>query len=47
MKGKCDCGKKATGEYLIKDKKTAWTMKWCDNCKPRFPNDKITLIDGK
>lgn len=58
MRGKCDghfCNKKATGEYLIQvppsNKKvkhgTAWTMKYCDDCKPKALNNNITLIYGK
>jgi len=47
MRGKCNCGKKATGEYLIRDKKSAWTIKCCDDCKPKQNTDNITLIYGK
>ena len=54
MRGKCNCGKKATGEWLIRElpKKrekygTAWTMKWCDDCKPKYFNENIQLIDGR
>ena len=49
MKGKCNCGKKATGEYLVKKGNAAWTIKLCNNCKPHFSyNTKfMTLIDGK
>lgn len=47
MKGKCNCGKKATGEYLIINKNVAWTMKWCDKCAPKLNYSEITLIYGK
>jgi hypothetical protein len=41
MKGKCDCGKPATSEWMIielpttKKRGSARTMKWCDKCKPK------------
>jgi hypothetical protein len=47
MKGKCNCGKKATGEYLVRNKKTAWTIKLCDDCKPKLKYPELTLIYGK
>ena len=47
MKGKCNCGKKATSEWLIQNKGTAWTMKYCDNCKPKYKTEGLQLIDGK
>lgn len=49
MKGKCNCGKKATAEYLIIDQKknTARTMKFCSNCKPKHNSKDIQLIYGK
>jgi hypothetical protein len=51
VKGKCNCGKKATTEWLITDrkKKVAWTMKYCDKHRPREPYNlkSMQLIDGK
>lgn len=47
VKGKCNCGKPATCEYLVRNKKNAWTIKLCKDCKPKYHNAKITLIDGK
>jgi hypothetical protein len=44
-KEKCNCGKKATSEYLIKDKKAAWTVKFCNECKPKRDNKNIYRID--
>ena len=37
---KCNCGKKATSEWIIIEStrsktKTARTMKWCEACKPK------------
>ena len=49
MRGKCNCGKKATCEYLVRDKSTAWTLKFCSDCKPKTPYNLkyMQLIDGK
>jgi hypothetical protein len=47
MKGKCNCGKKATGEYLVQNKKETHTIKLCDDCKPKLSYKNITLIYGK
>ena len=47
MKGKCNCGKPATSEYLIRNAKSMTTVKFCDKCKPKLYYDNITLIDGK
>jgi len=47
MRGKCNCGKKATSEWLIYSKKTAWSMKYCDNCKPKYADKTVQLIYGK
>ena len=49
FRSKCNCGKKATSEWLVCDKKTTWTVILCDNCKPkeRYNTDKMTLIYGK
>jgi hypothetical protein len=47
MKGKCNCGKKATSEWIIQNKGVAWSMKYCDTCKPKHTTAEIQLIDGK
>lgn len=47
MKGKCNCGKKATSEWLIQDKSAAWTIKVCDKCKPKRKQEGLQMIDGK
>lgn len=49
MKGKCNCGKKATCEYLVKVGDTAWTLKFCPDCKPKtsYSLQNMQLIDGK
>lgn len=44
MKGKCNCGKPATVEYLIREKKSARTIKFCDDCKPKRDTDKMYKI---
>lgn len=43
MKDRCNCGKKATSEFLIRKKKVAWTIKVCDNCKPKNNRNLIEL----
>ena len=35
MRGKCNCGKKATSEWLIRNEGTAWTLKLCDAHVPK------------
>jgi hypothetical protein len=51
MRGKCNCGKPATCEYLIKSrlKQTnyATTIKLCANCKPKYEHKGMSLLDGK
>jgi len=47
MHGKCNCGKKATSEWLIQSKGTAWTMKYCDKCKSKREQEGLTKIYGK
>lgn len=47
MKGKCNCGKKATTEYLVRGNKVAWTIKLCDVFQPQYPLKELTLIHGK
>jgi hypothetical protein len=38
IRGKCNCGKKATSEYLVYHKKYATTIIFCDDCKPKYPD---------
>lgn len=45
--GKCNCGKKATSEWSIQNKGTAWAMKYCDKCKPKREQIGLTKIYGK
>ena len=54
MRGKCNCGKKATGEWSVttlpSSKKrygTQTTLKFCDDCKPKLQYTGLTLIYGK
>ena len=47
MKGKCNCGKKATSEWLTRDRGMAWTMKYCDNCRPARDTNYLTFMYGK
>jgi hypothetical protein len=44
--GKCNCGKRATSEWLILNKGTAWTMKYCNECKPKREQEGLTKIYG-
>lgn len=45
--GKCNCGKRATSEWLITHKDYYTTTKFCDKCRPQYKYEKLTLIDGK
>lgn len=47
MRGKCNCGKPATTEYLVTHKKVSHTIKLCNDCKPKYIHKELTLIDGK
>lgn len=49
MKGKCNCGKKATVEFLIYFKNGASTMKYCKGCEPKehYNLQHMAKIDGK
>lgn len=40
---RCNCGGKGK-EYLIRDKKMAWTMYFCHDCEPKFTDQNITRI---
>lgn len=44
MKGKCNCRKKATSEWMIYSKKCAWIMKWCNDCKPEKESKTVFKI---
>jgi len=52
VKGKCNCGKRATSEWLVSHKKTkrkpgvCWTLKFCDKCTPRHFEEGLQQIDG-
>lgn len=53
VKGKCNCGKKATTEWLVTQKKkkrerygTCWTLKFCESCKPLYKQEGLQQIDG-
>ena len=45
--GKCNCGKRATSEWLIVAKGYSYTMKYCDLCKPKTEQIGLTKIYGK
>lgn len=43
--GKCNCGKRATSEWLIRNHNTVWSMKYCDKCEPKRESKELTKID--
>lgn len=45
MKGKCNCGKKATSEYMVRHHKYGYTLLFCDSCKPKYDTPAIYRID--
>jgi hypothetical protein len=47
MRGKCNCGVKATSEWLFQNRGVAWTMKYCDKCKPKYEREGLSKIYGK
>lgn len=47
MKGKCNCGKKATSEFAVVHKGWCSTMKYCDKCAPKYHYREMQLIYGK
>lgn len=47
MWGKCNCGKPTTSEWLITNYDTAWSMKYCDKCKPKSEQSGLVKIYGK
>jgi hypothetical protein len=42
--GRCNCGKKATTEWLVQDKKMAWCLKFCDKCSPKIEKPGLQKI---
>lgn len=53
MKGKCNCGKKATTEWINHTPATkrrsgwAYSIKFCDDCRPKYETEFFHIIDGK
>jgi hypothetical protein len=47
VRGKCNCGKKATSEWLVQDKKKAWTLFFCDKCAPKNEQNGLRKIYWK
>ena len=49
FKGKCNCGKKPIGEWLITLHKTATTILLCKDCQPKhyYSKQYMQLIYGK
>ena len=47
MRGKCNCGKKATSEWLSRGEGAAWALKFCKDCAPKYNSEQLTLIHGK
>lgn len=47
MHGKCNCGKKATSEWLVVNNESSWSNKYCDQCKPKQEQKGLTKIYGK
>jgi len=47
MRGKCNCGKKATSEWLAHHKGYCTTIKFCDLCKPKTQTKTFYIIYGK
>ena len=43
--GKCNCGKRATSEWLIRYRGTISSMKYCDKCVPKRESKELTKID--
>ena len=41
---RCNCGNRGIGEYLIYNRGTAWTMYFCEECKPKRKTENIQLI---
>ncbi len=48
-KAKCNCGAKATTEWLNRNfkEKVAWTLYFCDSCRPYNEDKELYIIDGK
>ena len=47
MRGKCNCGKKATSEWMIYHKDYCTTIKFCDDCKPKHEQKGLIKIYEK
>jgi hypothetical protein len=47
MRGKCNCGKKATSEWIAYFKDYTTTLKFCDKCKPKYERPDFRKIYGK
>lgn len=47
MRGNCNCGNKATSEWIIKSKGYAINMYFCDICKPKQETINYYKIAGK
>ena len=54
VRGKCNCGKKATSEWMVfKNPKkrekygTCNTLIFCDKCKPKQESENLVWIYGK
>lgn len=47
MTGKCNCGKKATSEWIVYFKDYATSMKFCDNCRPKRERPDFVKTYGK
>lgn len=45
--GVCNCGKKATSEYLVFGRNFVTTTKYCDGCQPKYKNENLIHIYGK
>lgn len=46
IRGKCNCGQKAKSEWIVQQKGIAWSMKFCDNCKPKKQQSFAVKIYG-
>lgn len=53
IKGKCNCGKKATSEWITygpfkrRNKRAVWTNKFCDKCAPERESENMIWTYGK
>ena len=46
MKGRCNCGRKATSVYLIKSERDKYVsgLKFCKYCEPRYKSENLIKI---